>query len=213
MRNVLDLSHIGGPVREDDILDPDERDPFVTWMIGNICYRKRTKRGPQQLVSKHMVRAIGRRLRGSDQTECVWICIKALLRSGCSQKESCLIVAEKLPHLGGSQRGRPTKLKRQGDLLGRAEIVRSMFNAFNDPTVDGLVGHRIGMFRRLTADQELVDGKYPPDSGYRSYLAWRVGIARQLGQAWPDRHADSAVRTLQYSTVTGDNARQSEDND
>ena len=155
-------------------LNPDERQDFVDWYLKNIAYRARSKDGSQPLRSKHLARFGSSFLRGSDQTERIFVAITALVESGCSEKEACIVVAES-PYvkLGQSGRGRPSGCANGPGVQGRSDTVRALFNRHKKRDTSGLVTSQVSMFKWLREQGIVVGSDFVKESGLAMQNAWR----------------------------------------
>ena len=70
-------------------------------------------------------------LRGSDRSERIYVCVRALEYAGESNQQACRFVAPWwTSKLGKSRRGRPRRSARSRDLLDTVETIRSLYNKF-----------------------------------------------------------------------------------
>lgn len=162
-------------------LQPDECKDFANWQLDNICRSGGRSRGPagRVLQSKHMARYGARHLRGSDQTERIFIVVTVLTASGWPEKEACILVANHSNvRLGRSKRGRPTNRSHASDLTNRMATVRTIVNRFNRSDPLNLLRFTVDTFRWQRENGILVGSKYPEDSGLRVQEAYRRRLAR-----------------------------------
>lgn len=127
-----------------------------------------------------------RHLRGSDQTERIFIVVTVLMASGWSENEACLFVADHANvRLGQSRRGRPAKRTHSRDLSSKVQTVRAIVNRFKRADPMNLVRFTVDTFRWQRENRILEGSKYPEDSGLRLQEAYRRRVA-SLGLD-PDR--------------------------
>jgi|GEM_PF-5084654 len=148
-----------------DVLD------FVVWTLSNVARRSpsKTKHQNRPFRSEHfLMQPQPGYLRGSDLSERLFVCVKALELSGYTNKHACVTVAECCGDLvGKSKRGRRSTDTRERDLLSKAQSIRTRVNVFGrrqEYTV-GLVDYRIGQFLHLRRAGVVCGSKYVPDPG------------------------------------------------
>jgi hypothetical protein len=151
-------------------LEKAEYEDFVDWLLGYICYSTgSTKRGEARvLLSKHACISGAKHLRGSDQSERIFLAVKVLMASGWSEKAACVHVASHpAVHLGRSRRGRPAKKPVPRDLISKAQTVRAIANQFKNPHAPDWINYVVGQFRWQRENGIVVGSRYDPDSGAR----------------------------------------------
>lgn len=163
-------------------LSERECEDFVNWLLGDIAYRVATKRGERVLRGKHIELQGDRHLRGSDQTERIFIAAKVLLACGKSQKEACVFIADN-PNvrLGTSRRGRPSKRHDPRDLTSKAQTVRSILNTFRLSGPPAKISDLVHRFLWLRQNGIVEGSKVVPNSGQRlEEAARRAAMTRAL---------------------------------
>jgi len=173
MRARKNLVHVDIPR-----LEPQECKDFANWLLANICRAESdSKPGPRVLLSRHMERHGAVHLRGSDQTERIFIAVTVMIASGWSEKEACFFVAEHpLVRLGNSKRGRPSKAASRDPLCTPA-TVRAIVNRFNRSDPMNLVCSTVGLFRWLRENRIVEGSEYVENSGLRAEEAYRRRLA------------------------------------
>lgn len=169
-------------------LSERECDDFVNWLLSDIAYSDSGgKRGQRVLLGRHIQRQGDRHLRGSDQTERIYIAATVMIANGRSQKEACVFIASN-PNvrLGKSRRGRPPKSASARDLVSNAQTVRAILNSFQLCGPPNKVSELVWHFRWLRENGIVEGSQYVSDSGRRVHEAWRRAMLR-VGID-PDRH-------------------------
>ncbi len=164
-------------------LSQSECDDFVNWLLSDIAHRvPPTKRGEGILRGKHIQRQGDRHLRGSDQTELIYIALTVMIANHRSQKEACIFVANN-PNvsLGTSRRGRPAKAAAPRDLTSKAQTVRAILNRFRLPGPPTRISELVHRFLWLRENRIVEGSRYAANSGQRlqeaaQRTAIRLGI-------------------------------------
>lgn len=139
--------------------DRDECELFVKYVLSDEAIRspaaRKTRHQKKPLEGIHIGYPVRCAFRGSDRVERIVVCVMAFKSMGFTLNSAYVGVADLLQtKLGKSRRGRQPRRQRTGELMNKAETVRSLYNK------RGGLATRIGMY--LT--------------GFRSWRAWALVV-------------------------------------
>ena len=166
------------PSRE---LSPTESKDCAAWILSDVARRpvSKSKRQQQALRGKHICKQPPPGyFRGSDLTECIYVAVRVLERSGHGKKQAYCHVADLADHLlGKSRRGR-LRTRGERDAFSKMKTIAAMVKRFRQfhPYAEMLVDCRTDRFLWLRKTGIISGSQYVENSGQKLHEFWRGAI-------------------------------------
>jgi len=163
-------------------LSPADARDCAAWILSDLATRPPSKTKHQQhaLRGKHICKQPPPGYcRGSDRTECVYVAVRILERSGQKKKQAYCEVDTLAGHLlGKSRRGKP-RIVGIRDEAAKLKTIASLARSFQKihPDAETLVDCRTDRFLMLRRAGILRGSSYAENSGQKMHEFWRESVA------------------------------------